>query len=178
MYVDAYQICMCTMSKAAVVLKASSADFWDLQTNVYYRSTTFIICRSVWASSMLVWQSAAFCSSMKHIAVFQFSGVAGNTSVTIAPEDYEGPLHSMPTQDTDYLLILAWAFTVLVVSTMFLQSNRGQAVWNFLVSFGVDHHHHQHIDWANSVVVVARNGCGSCAMNEAKNFSCDIRKKS
>jgi len=78
--------------------------------------------------------------------VSNITGVEVNgTMHDVREEDYLGPLSSEPTQETDYLLILAWLFVMAFFSVMLYRSTTGQKIVQLLASFGQEHHH-QHID--------------------------------
>ncbi|XP_074647873.1 thioredoxin domain-containing protein 15-like [Tubulanus polymorphus] len=67
------------------------------------------------------------------------------SEVNITEADYIGPLSSVPTEDTNYLLILSWAFVIAFSSIMIAKSNSGMQLWH-KVQLLWQEHQHQHVD--------------------------------
>lgn len=71
------------------------------------------------------------------------TGFEPNTTVTVMPQDYVGPLQSVATETTDYMLIVSWMFVMSCSAFMFVQSNLGQQWINKVKILWQEH---QHID--------------------------------
>ncbi|XP_061191278.1 thioredoxin domain-containing protein 15-like [Saccostrea echinata] len=71
------------------------------------------------------------------------TGFEPNTTVTVLPQDFAGPLQSVATETTDYMLIVSWMFVVSCSAFMFVQSNLGQQWINKVKILWQEH---QHID--------------------------------
>ncbi|KAL8593224.1 hypothetical protein ACOMHN_009879 [Nucella lapillus] len=73
------------------------------------------------------------------------TGLEANSSVELSSEDYEGPLSSSPTEESDYLLWFAWVFIVVCSGHIFISSEIGQtAIERVMVLW--QEHQHQHIE--------------------------------
>ena len=64
------------------------------------------------------------------------SGINANVSVNVTDEDREGPLSSVPTEETDYQLILSWAFVLVCAVVALIRSSVGVRVWNTIAAIG------------------------------------------
>lgn len=76
-------------------------------------------------------------------------GIRANASVSVTEEDHDaGPLSSVATQETDYMLGLAWAFVLVCSLVGVFRSAVGLRVWNTLTAIG-RHEERQipHLDW-------------------------------
>ncbi|XP_076450528.1 uncharacterized protein LOC143286711 isoform X2 [Babylonia areolata] len=73
------------------------------------------------------------------------TGLEANSSVELSPEDYEGPLSSIPTEETDYLLWFAWFFILVCSGHIFIFSQVGQRAIERVVVLWQEHQH-QHIE--------------------------------
>ncbi|PVD37841.1 hypothetical protein C0Q70_00443 [Pomacea canaliculata] len=71
------------------------------------------------------------------------TGLEPNASVELTKEDFEGPLSSIPTEETDYLLWFAWIFTIICGGHLFIQSSPGQHV---IEKVRILWQEHQHIE--------------------------------
>lgn len=69
------------------------------------------------------------------------SGLDPNVSVVLEDQDYEGPLPSVPTPETDYLLCLAWVFVCVCSTYMFTVSSTGQHIINRVMVLWQEHQH-------------------------------------
>ena len=63
----------------------------------------------------------------------------------LSAEDYEGPLSSTPTEETDYLLWFAWIFIIVCSGHIFISSQLGQLAIE-RVNVLWQEHQHQHIE--------------------------------
>ena len=72
-----------------------------------------------------------------------FAGLEPNTTVNITDADYIGPISSVPTDDPDIFLWIAWMFVILYSSFMFIKSNKGQ---QWITKIRILWQEHQHID--------------------------------
>ncbi|OWF47970.1 uncharacterized protein LOC110453688 [Mizuhopecten yessoensis] len=75
--------------------------------------------------------------------VRNITGLEPNSSVNVTTEDYEGPLSSVPTEESDYLLWVAWLFVLVFTSIVFVQSAYGQQC---ITKVRILWQEHQHID--------------------------------
>ncbi|KAK7112177.1 thioredoxin domain-containing protein 15-like isoform X2 [Littorina saxatilis] len=73
------------------------------------------------------------------------TGLEANGSVELSPEDYDGPLSSTPTEETDYLLWFAWLFIIACSGYIFIYSQAGQRAIE-RVNVLWQEHQHQHIE--------------------------------
>ncbi|KAK3579522.1 hypothetical protein CHS0354_028351 [Potamilus streckersoni] len=71
------------------------------------------------------------------------TGLEPNTTVNVTEADYLGPLSSVPAEESDYLLWLAWVFVISFSSYMVIQSTRGQ---HWINKVRILWQEHQHID--------------------------------
>ncbi|KAK7491239.1 hypothetical protein BaRGS_00017510 [Batillaria attramentaria] len=69
------------------------------------------------------------------------TGLEPNATVTITEEDFHGPLSSTPTEETDYLLWLAWIFLVVCGGHLFVQSRPGQCAIERVKVLWQEHQH-------------------------------------
>ncbi|XP_033738674.1 uncharacterized protein LOC117326148 [Pecten maximus] len=83
--------------------------------------------------------------SFDNLASFlrNITGLEPNSSVNVTQEDYEGPLSSIPTEESDYLLWVAWIFVLIFTSIVFVQSAYGQQC---ITKVRILWQEHQHID--------------------------------
>lgn len=75
--------------------------------------------------------------------LFLIVGLYPNTTLNVTDEDYIGPLPSVPTEDVDYLLWVAWIFVVICSGFLFVQSSYGQ---HWINRVKILWQEHQHID--------------------------------
>lgn len=71
------------------------------------------------------------------------TGLDPDMTVNVTDADYLGPVPSIPTDDTDYLLIISWIFVIFCSSCMFIKSSRGQQCIRQVRQLWQEH---QHID--------------------------------
>ena len=84
-------------------------------------------------------------TTIHFIPLFMCSGFEANSSIGVSEEDYTGPLPSVPSQETDYLLWFSWIFIIVCSSHIFISSQTGQrAIERINVLW--QEHQHQHID--------------------------------
>lgn len=69
------------------------------------------------------------------------TGLEPNTTVTVTEEDFQGPLASIPTEETDYLLWFAWIFLVVCGGHLFIQSQPGQRAIERVKVLWQEHQH-------------------------------------
>ncbi|XP_069124791.1 thioredoxin domain-containing protein 15-like [Argopecten irradians] len=83
--------------------------------------------------------------SFDNLASFvrNITGLEPNSSVNVTEKDYEGPLSSIPTEETDYLLWVAWLFVLIFTGIVFVQSTYGQQC---ITKVRILWQEHQHID--------------------------------
>ena len=67
---------------------------------------------------------------------FCCAGLDPVPNITVEPWDYEGPLPGTPTQESDYLLLVCWAFILGVCYSMFQKSAVGQRLLQSFANFG------------------------------------------
>lgn len=87
-------------------------------------------------------------TAIKSIKVYfiislHFTGLEPNETVTVTPEDLIGPLPSVATETTDYMLLVSWLFVIFCSGFMFVQSNLGQ---QWINKINLLWQEHQHID--------------------------------
>lgn len=71
------------------------------------------------------------------------TGFEPNITVTVTSEDLSGPLPSVATETTDYMLLVSWLFVIFCSGFMFVQSSLGQQWINKVNMLWQEH---QHID--------------------------------
>ncbi|XP_041364499.1 thioredoxin domain-containing protein 15-like [Gigantopelta aegis] len=69
------------------------------------------------------------------------TGLDANSTVNVTESDYLGPVPSVPTTDTDYLLWLAWIFVIGCSGWMFVHSHYGQQSINRVRVLWQEHQH-------------------------------------
>ncbi|XP_046557421.1 thioredoxin domain-containing protein 15-like [Haliotis rubra] len=69
------------------------------------------------------------------------TGLEPNTTVNVTDQDFQGPLPSVPTEDPDYLLWMAWVFVLVCSSYIFVNSHYGQQSINRVRVLWQEHQH-------------------------------------
>ncbi|XP_071106492.1 thioredoxin domain-containing protein 15-like [Haliotis cracherodii] len=69
------------------------------------------------------------------------TGLEPNTTVNVTEGDFQGPLPSVPTEDPDYLLWMAWVFVLICSSYIFVNSQYGQQSINRVRVLWQEHQH-------------------------------------
>lgn len=64
-----------------------------------------------------------------------------DTDVNVTEADFEGPLPSVPSDETDYLLWISWLFVVIFISVVFVRSSYGQHYINKIIILWQEHQH-------------------------------------
>lgn len=71
------------------------------------------------------------------------TGMEPDTAVNVTEADFEGPLPSVPSDETDFLLWLSWLFVIVFISVVFVRSSYGQ---HYINKVKILWQEHQHID--------------------------------
>ncbi|XP_050394619.1 thioredoxin domain-containing protein 15 isoform X2 [Patella vulgata] len=73
--------------------------------------------------------------------VTNVTGLEANSSIEVEEEDFIGPLSSIPTVESDYLLWCAWIFILLCTSHLFINSRYGQGAIDKVRTLWQEHQH-------------------------------------
>ena len=79
-----------------------------------------------------IYVAVKYLTGVIYFAVVYFAGVSYLESVNVTDDDYAGPLPSVPTEGTDYLLIFSWVFNIAFCIVMFVRSRWGKALFAHL----------------------------------------------
>ncbi|KAK6171202.1 hypothetical protein SNE40_019441 [Patella caerulea] len=73
--------------------------------------------------------------------VTNVTGLEANSSIEVEEEDFIGPISSIPTVESDYLLWCAWIFILLCTSHLFINSQYGQGAIDKVRTLWQEHQH-------------------------------------
>lgn len=71
------------------------------------------------------------------------TGMEPETAANVTDDDYLGPLPSVPSDETDYLLWISWLFVIVFISVVFVRSSYGQLYINKIKILWQEHQHQE-----------------------------------